>query len=320
MSSSLLKAVEHAGKYFNCWKYELSGYLNGRGLPVDYLFYNALESSDQVLAQIMHQKKNRWVYDTTCLRNEKQLHLIGVNLVRKRLDSFDQLAALVPKVIDHSSSILLLLDSFYVPHKEHYETAHTPHSYVITAYQYDDILQDTVYNLVDIVIDDYGDFPYAASDLKQMYELSWPANRAVAYFEMGQDSYIQKEQILDAYDRHLKQHSDSYALHDLVISGLDRFDGFTDHKERLYHLDMAYTFLAGSRYLYARFLKIIGFQAASEAYYEAGEQAESLSNMYRRYGLIDEVDSEELIEECNRMKELDQSALCAARQQALISG
>ncbi|WP_239330441.1 hypothetical protein [Paenibacillus sp. ACRRX] len=320
MSSSLLKAVEHAGKYFNCWKYELSGYLNGRGLPVDYLFYNALESSDQVLAQIMQQKKNRWIYDTSCLRDEAQLHLIGVSLVRKQFETFEQLAALVPKVTDNSSSILLLLDSFYVPHKEHYQTAHTPHSYVITSYQYDDILQDTVYNLVDIVIDDYGDFPYAASDLKQMYECSLPTNRAVAYFDIGQDSRIQKEQILDAYSSHLRQHTDSCALHDQVISGFDSFDWFTDHQERLYHLDMAYTFLAGSRYLYARFLKIMGFQAAGEAYYEAGEQAESLSNMYRRYGLIDEVDSEELVEECKRMKELDQEALFAARQQAFISG
>ncbi|TVX92158.1 hypothetical protein [Paenibacillus agilis] len=320
MSSSLLKAVEHAGKYFNCWKYEMSGYLNGRGLPVDYLFYNALESSDQVFAQIIQLKKNRWVYETACLRDEAQLHLIGVSLVRKRFETFDQLAALVPEVTDQSSSILLLMDSFYVPHSEHYQTAHHPHSYVITSYQSDELLKETIYNLVDIVIDDYKDFPYAASDLKLMYESSLPTHRAIAYFDIKSDSRLQKERILDGYHRHLRQYSDNYVLHDQVIAGIDSFDGFTDQQERLYHLEMAYTFMAGSRYMYARFLKIMGFQAASESYYEAGEQAESLSNMYRRYGLIGEVDSEELVEECKRMKEMEQEALYAVRQQAMVSG
>ncbi|WP_195571669.1 hypothetical protein [Paenibacillus sp. 1001270B_150601_E10] len=318
MSCSLLEVVEHAGKYFNCWKYEMSGYLNGKGLPVDYLFYNALESTDKVYAEIMQKKKNRWIFDTTCLRQDEQLELIGVRLVRESPESFEQLASLITRAMGMNSAVMLLMDSFYVPHKEHYAKMHTPHSYIITSSHFDGSKQDHLYNLVDIVIDDYGDYPYTGSELKPMYENSQGAYRAVAYYDFESSGVIQEERILAAHLEHLDQHRDHYTLHDQVIAGLDCFTAFSDQKELLYHLDMAYTFLAGSRYLYARFLNAIGHVRASEAYAKAGEQAESLSNMLRRYGIIEEVYMDELMEECKLMRELDQEGERTVRQQAVV--
>lgn len=111
--------------YFNCFKSIIVSYLSLKRVPIELIFYNAFESSDDLLTQIIIDNKRWSTYNSKCI-NTEQLQLLGYKINTIKCTDFNDAELHIKSILSSQKADFVILpgDNYYVPHLPNYRKNH----------------------------------------------------------------------------------------------------------------------------------------------------------------------------------------------------
>ncbi len=250
-------AYDHAlydRQFMSCLFRHAVVWLERLGRPVRLLFYNALASSDLVLAQILIERRPKFAFRCEAF-SDADFELIGARAVTVMAETFLDIRPLVLERVQAGEFVLVEGDVYYLPHCPEYRKAHTQHVVVVHG-----IEADARWAVVD---DDPASilcrYTYGEDYVARFFEHG--VNRKLRYYSLeprlrAGDALALVEPMFHAF---VRQHQDSHSFFDQV--GLFLESPFDTPARKHHLLHDAFALLSGSRQCFASYLQLRGSSA-----------------------------------------------------------
>ncbi|MFF2154440.1 hypothetical protein ACFVVQ_03920 [Paenibacillus chitinolyticus] len=285
--------------YLKCSKMQLISYLSHIEVPVELLFYNALESSDEIFHNIVIECKSRYQYRSKIL-NDEDLAALGIKLHYENVDKLVDAEEIIIKMLDKFKAVFLPLDQFYFPHRLFYNKEHIFHSFIITNH----ITQgnENFFFLTDFD-PNFSDYVKNSLVMQALTHLRFPV-QFVSYEFKSEE--ISKNEIYRKYSETFDKHKDSYELYSWIISVLEN-----DMKEEtLKSIDHSLAILSGSRFLFSKYISLLkGHENLAHQLIKISKDAEVIKNLILKYRITNLLKKQKIIELVQQLQYSEQKLL-----------
>ncbi len=271
-------------------------WLERLGRPVRLLFYNALASSDLVLAQMLVERRPKFAFRCEAF-SDADFELIGAQAVTVIAETLLDIRPLALERVQAGEFVLLEGDVYYLPHCPEYRKTHSQHVVVVHG-----IDADARWAVVD---DDPASllcgYTYDEDYLARFFEHS--VNRKLRYFRLEPrlgacDALSLVEPRFRAF---VRQHQDSQAFFDQV--GLFLQSPFDTPACKYHLLHDAFALLSGSRQCFASYLQLRSSSALLvETTLGCAKAAGVLKMIMARAKLTGALDSADLLGRIGQLK------------------
>lgn len=294
-------------RYLNCWKSLVVSYLKAKGYPVEWLFYNSYEPTDEMYRQLIVQQKPKWDFASAAC-SEEDLKQLGVSITHKRYGCFREAEEEVRMHIQSGHPLFVTCDMFELQHKtNHYQQHHVRHLVLVTGYT--DTASGGSYRILDDNSSGLGDYyPHDCreEDLARAFDRS---DRIITDLELQPVDVRGGHPFAAAFRQNLDAYEVATLFYSYAQSLIER-GGEACHGPELHRLISALTIVAGSRAVFLKFLESTSsFPSAQATVAECALQAERLGNALMKASINKRLDVAGLREKCALIRSLDEEAL-----------
>ncbi|CAH0119653.1 MULTISPECIES: BtrH N-terminal domain-containing protein [unclassified Paenibacillus] len=277
-------AAYQGSLHLNCRKMQFISYLSAINAPVELLFYNAMEKTDELFQQIVCEGKSRYQYNSSLLGKE-DLELVGIQEKAILCKDIKQAERSIKDMIDRGKVVFIWLDQFYFAHRVYYLKNHFFHSFIISAYKQEE--RETFYYLHDFDPDFTG-FVDENAMAKALEYSKYPIE--LVYLDYD-PSALQFAQIQSLFQDRMDRNDDTFSLYEWIFAQVD--EDMND--ETLTKIDHALAMVTGSRYLLSKYLTQVksGQAVIAQAEYIANF-AQLIKNVFIKYTITRKINKEKL--------------------------
>ena len=290
-------------RYLDCWRRQAVVLLQKLGAPVDYLFYSAFSSTEDIFEQHILMQKPKYAFSTLIL-NQEGLELIGW---RQRLQHYEALSDAEEDIKLHLKTVpfvILMGSVFYFPHCPEYRQEHLNHSVGVLQIGHDGnwaIVDDDPASVLEC-------YSYSKSYIENFFDNN--GTRIVRYFDKINSPA--QNQIADAAIAKCRAHFSSY--HDSYRLLKEIEDVSTNAHEsvsvRAKKIHESFSLYSGSRSLFARFSeRILGDINSSLILREISEQSLLIKNAMTKAAVSGKLNVTSLTLRCDRLLSLETQVL-----------
>ncbi|BFH69719.1 MAG: hypothetical protein E6230_17190 [Paenibacillus dendritiformis] len=296
--------------YLSCRKMQSISYLSSIKVPIELIFYNAMESTDDIFEQVIVQGKSRHQYKSRLLSKE-DLSLIGVKENVRSIQSLNEVQSVIVDLIDRGNVVFLPLDQFYFPHRGHYLKRHVFHTFTISSYH--KTSKNTYFYVHDFDPEFTGD---VSGELITTSLEHWKAPINLFYYDIERRNNLQKNIIEENFLKLIQKFNDSYHLYDWIPSLIEENPDY----KLLNSLDHALAVLAGSRNLFKNYLIAINYnEPIVVKLKEFCHCAELLKNVLLKYSITGRVNKEKIEISVQKLKAYDENIMFSINRELLLS-
>ncbi|MFF2886446.1 discoidin domain-containing protein [Paenibacillus sp. NPDC057967] len=288
--------------YLNCRIIQIANYFHSISLPLEFYYYEVLESTDKVLSEIIELKKRKWKYKSNVLI-ESEMNDLGINPIRIPFKKLIDIKNIVQELLERNVPVFLWVKASEVTHNPNLDQE-SKHSIMVESYSE----KDGLYQIRDIPF--FSEVFYKFNDLARMCDDIPEEVRGLLYFEFSighLDTGI--------LERKLKAYICNY--HDKLVFFEYLKDVFllcekthNNLKEDFQYIDDALSIIAGSRYLFANALKKFEW---NEVYYKLfmtiSENVEKLKIMISIGLMRQKYDQKKIVQTINKIKKMEHEAI-----------
>lgn len=271
-------------------------WLKRLGRPVQLLFHNALASSDQVLAQVLVERRPKFAFRCAAF-SDGDFELIGAKEVSVMAETFREIRPLVLERAQAGEFSLMEGNVYYLPHCPEYRKANNQHVVVVHG-----IEEDGRWAVVD---DDAASilcgYTYEEGYLARFFENS--VNRKLRHYTLNPRISAADAQALvePKFRAFVHQHQDSHQFFESVGAFLQSpFDTLAS-KHHLLH--DAFALLSGSRQCFAIYLRVRRSHASLvEAAVTCAKSAGTIKMILARAKLTGILSTDDLLHRVEQLK------------------
>ncbi|TVX92665.1 discoidin domain-containing protein [Paenibacillus agilis] len=258
-------------RYLNCFKAQYLAELLDKGIPVDYLFFDAYVETDDILEHAIHNGQDRW---TMSVKTLSELSYVGLYILYRYFPSMSAAYPYVKDKLAANKTLYMWASQNHLPH-----LAHLPDGvHVIGLQSYNE--EAGTFTISDVP--GISGHPYEEIHIQNAFNYLEDSFKYIYY--IYDEDYIFTEEIVEIL---IKKFEDSFLLVNEDIKLYDRMNELYqlhyDNKEdqlKLYHsMETALAVIAGSRYFLAKFLKVIHYPPIAQLG-EIIKHADSLQKVF----------------------------------------
>lgn len=288
--------------YLDCSKSQYVSYLKQMGYRVEALYYNCLDSTNEIMIQIIKQKKSRYHFDELGFQHS-DWQLIGLEKRDIHSESLYNIQEGIKEIIDSGNIVFVSVDTFHLPHrKQSYQKEKSPHSIMIKGFR------DNLIDIIDETAPIFSKFQYPISELEIAYK-NGCGFRYISYFEPITFNNMDdlKEKTKKLFQDFIDNRNETYELFDSVDDLLKlKSPYFNNLVETLQHLSASFTLLAGSREMFVHFANFVDFDdEVLNLAKKSSRIADSLRNMLNKGILRNRVKENLVLEKVNTLWEIE---------------
>lgn len=283
-------------QFMSCLYRHAVVWLERLGCPVQLLFHNALASTDQVLAQILVERRPRFAFRCAAF-SDADFELIGAREVSVMAETFREIRAQVLERVQAGEFALIEGNVYYLPHCPEYRRINNQHVVVVHG-----IEQDGRWAVVD---DDAASilcgYTYEEGYLARFFENS--VNRKLRYYTLDAsfNSAEAKALVELKFRVFAQQYQDSHKFFASVDAFLQSPFDTLESKHHLLH--DAFALLSGSRQCFASYLRLRGSQASLvEATIACAKSASTIKMILARAKLVGVLSTSDLLERVEQLR------------------
>ncbi|WP_214483013.1 BtrH N-terminal domain-containing protein [Bacillus sp. SM2101] len=265
--------------YLDCSKCQYVSYLKDIGYPIEALYYNSLDSTDEIFNQMIKQKKSRWHFDELGFQ-QNDWKLVGVKKKDVYSNSLYNLQDGIKRIVKNGNMVFASVDVYHLPHrKQSYHQERAPHSLVIKG------IDGDIVNILDEVAPTFSHFQYSFEEIDISYK-DGCGFKHITYFEPCESvNNSELKKITKRYfNEFFEERTENYELFH-SLEGLLKLNSpyFNELAPTLDHLSSTFTLLSGSRQMFANFAEFVELDdiVVSLANHSS-EIAESIRNMLNK--------------------------------------
>ncbi|REK69100.1 discoidin domain-containing protein [Paenibacillus paeoniae] len=288
--------------YLNCRKIQIANYFYSIGLPLEFYYYEALESTDKVLSEIIEMRSRKWKYPSNVLV-KWGMNDLGIEWIEIPFKKLSDIKDVVYDLLGRSVPVFLWVTASEVKHNPNLDR-NSKHSIMVTEYSE----KDGLYKIQDIPF--FSEVFYTFDDIERMCNGIPEQRRSLIYFAFSDESLDtgKLERKLKAYIQNY--HDESRFFEYLKEIFLLRETTRSNLKEDFQYIDDALSIIAGSRYLFANALKKFEW---NEVYYgmfmAISENVEKLKLMISIGLMRRKYDHEKIVEAIDKLKKMEHDAI-----------
>jgi hypothetical protein len=284
-------------------------WLERLGRPVQLLFYNALASTDQVLVQMLVERRPKFAFRCAAF-SDADFELIGAKEVSVMAETFRDIRALVLERVQADEFALIEGNVYYLPHCLEYRKANNQHVVVVHG-----IEEDGRWAVVD---DDAASilcsYTYEEGYLARFFENS--VNRKLRYYTLDPRLSAADAQALvePKFCAFVLQHQDSHKFFESVGAFLQSpFDTLAS-KHHLLH--DAFALLSGSRQCFVSYLRVRGSHASLvEVAIACAKSAGTIKMILARAKLTGILSTDDLLDRVEQLRRQEVGLIQLLREQ-----
>ncbi|GFN32205.1 hypothetical protein [Paenibacillus xylaniclasticus] len=306
----------YENKYFNCIQSQIVSYCKHIGFPIEWLFYTSYERTADLREQFIEQNKSRWLYEGECLSPE-ELSLLHIEWHQTQVESFAEAEPLLMDVLGRGAFPILTCNLYDLPYKKlHYQKSSVKHRFIYAGREQQGgaathyVLDDNASAMGDFIVQ-----PLPDHLLKQTFENS---DKRVFWllFRQPPEEAVIRDQISRRLHDRIKEFPDDHRFYLEVDSLLDdREDALFEPGGMIDRLVNAFTLLAGSRYVFSRFLQYYGgFEVQASRFSDCSLQAEIITNTLVKFKLSRRVNRPSIRDKCIHLQQAELAAQTSLRQ------
>ncbi|RCX17341.1 hypothetical protein DFP94_10965 [Fontibacillus phaseoli] len=302
-------------KLFNCRASKIVSYLKFANLPVELLFYNSFESTENIFKQCVGEAKPRWCYHTECMSYD-DLKLLGVSVEYKRFRSFDNAVSEMIACIDRGELVSFNSKMMFLAHRnsvqDEYHYIYFSGHNLKEAKPYFTFLDDN-----ESCLGDYKPYKLDVETFRKAFIISKKALGFFKFFPYDPQQLL--AETTRRYHNWLLHFEDPCTFYDQVTSMLtappENMD-FVSISERF--ID-AFTVIAGSRFIFSVYLQYRNQNPeVQQTLQEASRLSENLKNLLLKYKLTRTTNNGLLEEKLARLKQLEQQSIAILKAELTV--
>ncbi|MCR8843296.1 discoidin domain-containing protein [Paenibacillus sp. SC116] len=260
-------------RYINCFKAQYLAELLDKGIPVDYLFFDAYVDTDDILEDIIVNGLDRW---TMRVKTLGDLGYVGLYILHRYFPTMSSAYPYVKEKLAANKTLYMWASQNHLPH-----LAHLPNGvHVIGLQSYSD--EDRTFTIFDVP----GIWGHSYEEIHIQNAFNHLEETFKYIYYLYDEDYIFTEEIVEIL---IRKFEDSFLLVNENLKLYDRMNElFQLHKDNqddqltYYHrMENALAVIAGSRYFFAKFLKIIHYPAVAQLE-EIIKHADSLQKVFMK--------------------------------------
>ncbi|MFB0846519.1 hypothetical protein [Paenibacillus oleatilyticus] len=241
--------------YLACYQTLLMYYfreLKNTAIPIDYIYYNALEPTSRIYKGCFIEKKTRFDYENRV--NLGDLALLNIFMKVIDGDGYDHLKPHILKLLDEGNEVFLFVDEYYLPYSLQYQNLHTHHSHMITGYEFssDGML---VYHITDNVGAQIKNQQCMEICMEQAFNQT--GKNYISYFELNEhkSASIDNSYFVVQMKESVLNYNDEYEIfRDFTSFTDEEWDRLLTRPEDLTFYSHAFGIMSGSRYCFLKAL------------------------------------------------------------------
>ncbi|MBD8501160.1 discoidin domain-containing protein [Paenibacillus arenosi] len=243
-------------RYLNCFKAQYLAELLEKGIPVDYLFFDAYVETDDILEHTIDNGQERW---TLNIKTLSELAHVGIYVLYRYFPTMSSSYPYVQEKLAANQTLYMWASQNHLPH-----LAHLPDGvHVIGLQSYNE--EDGTFTISDVP--GISGHPYEEIHIQNAFNHLEDSFKYIYY--LYDEDYIFTEEIVEIL---IRKFEDSFLLVNEDFKLYERMNElfqlhYDIQEERLtvYHrMENALAVIAGSRYFLAKFLKVIHYPVISE--------------------------------------------------------
>ncbi|MBJ6363744.1 hypothetical protein ACFOQM_21180 [Paenibacillus sp. GCM10012307] len=296
--------MTHVKQFYECRKIQLLMLLEEHRLPVELLFYNAYESTQLFYNHIFVQNENRWTFEGSSA-TRKDIGLFNVRLEDIEITSVEELDIVLPERLESGQFVYIWVNLDYMPHwifGKDYLEAGAIHSVFLKAMRTDG--DKTLYLLEDNYPEfcDYVD-SNAIKNAIATGNQEWTHQITLVHLEEWRPQRLPGELAI-RFNNWRATLADDFHLYDHIGQLIEE----EPEQPKVFYEKLEHTLslIAGSRYLFNRFLKLAGGPAELITQLDACSQlAERIKNAFAKAVFTGKVKRSKLLPLCYELKRID---------------
>jgi len=253
-------------------------YLIHKGMPIELLLYTCLEEPRKIHKEMIVNGVSRWRYPFHIFSHD-DLQSIGLKL--HVVDApYEEIEGEIKRRVELNEVVFILLNSFFMPHREEYRKREDHHWLMITGY--DDIANKMV--LLDEKYNYYEYYEYGETVIKTAYSNNRLSK--IAYFTYSDPDYDKlKDNYIDFF-RKFNASTDKFL--GAIVPLLEQCISSNNKKIMTERISSAFSFLSGSVNIFKKFLLYIGNCSPNIQHLDrVSKEARIVSSVVKKYELTD---------------------------------
>ncbi|ACT08459.1 hypothetical protein Dd1591_3651 [Dickeya chrysanthemi Ech1591] len=290
-------------RFMNCAERHAIVFLKERRSEVDWLFYRALVSTDEIWAQIIQQKKPKYNFVSGCFSTQ-DFAALGIACHELRSDRYAAVKTDVDKLIHQQGFVLISGSVFYFDHCPEFRKKHLHHLVVLCGVDEGGQRYDMVDDNMASVMCRYQ---YNTRQVADFYENN--GDRLVRYFTLDSFDVVQsRDYFKSAFSVYLKNFQDSQRFFTDIIPFLENAFETMDNKLHLLH--DSFSVLSGSRHLFSHYLSSLQYKSdwVNDAR-ELGKAAFVLKSLMVKAGITKRIDIDDIATRIEQLRQNEQALL-----------
>ncbi|PEL51558.1 hypothetical protein [Bacillus wiedmannii] len=243
--------------YLECTQFHVISHLRNEGYPVDILYYQAYESTEDIYKQIILDKKTRYEYKNKV--RFRDFRILGIEIKSIPYTKYNEAKNDIIELLDAGIVVFIRVSEYFIPHRQLYHERHSNHSFILENYLYDSNLGLQYYSR-----DNKGPHfikkLYDEETIRLAYDYCTTPNY-ISYLECSPNKEVNSKTIdllkIRSAD-YFKHYSDNLILFEKILEIIqehsDDLSIIIDDIESMGH---AFAIISGSRYAYLQYLNKI---------------------------------------------------------------
>ncbi|WP_068776142.1 discoidin domain-containing protein [Paenibacillus sp. FJAT-26967] len=280
--------------YLDCRKIQVFNYLAANGIDLNVFFYNAWENAKEVHEEIITKKQRKWSYEPNVGGNWADF---GIETVKVAYQQFEDVIPLVNELIERKQDVFIWLDAHYIDHRKLDPLLH--HSLAIKGYEEKD----------SFLLDDIPVKQGVISPVSRIHDgCNYSRRKYITYYDLH--NYELSETTMIQNRAKLKLHIESidhdFNFYESIFVRLTDVHP-NEAIELIPYMDDALSIIAGSRFLFARYLMTDGVlsELFGDLISHYIKTIELLKIMLLKASITKKLDSEGLSACCKKLSSME---------------
>ncbi|MFD0587209.1 HAD-IIIC family phosphatase [Paenibacillus sp. GCM10027627] len=303
-----MNLVRFDHKFLSCYKGQLISYLQCKGVPIELLLFNSFESTEEIVRQLFEEKiVMKWAYSTSYLKEEEEFPDIGLQMIYKEFNSFEEMEDEILALIRWGKWLVVSVDHYYLPHSTEMNKRLKPdpndgHTVIVTGY---DPSTGQV-TLLDDGHTNYITYRYPLNTIRHANNQLNDEKKYLLYFDFTAKA-PDKDNLKQKYRQWIESFKDDLAFYDSLG---DHIIANKNNMAELRRFIDALHIISGSRTIFSKYLQFIEYDTAIiDQLQMCSQMADNLVRHIVKFTMSQDIETEQFQIESDGLKQLEKGII-----------
>ncbi|EGL13414.1 MULTISPECIES: hypothetical protein [Paenibacillus] len=305
--------------FFNCVESHYVSYWKAEGIPVEYMFYGALEDTGNVYEHFVAKRDNRWLFhDKKHVLDD--IHHFGLTLRQERIETFQEAEPKIIEALDEGKIVFFFIDGYYFKHRTFtYLQKHEPHCMMISQLSHEG---GKKWFIQDHSQPDFFDY-YPHETVEKAYDDNPTEQfvKEIMIFDIDRERAANPEldQIKAKFELWVHECRDDFKIYQQTIDFLEvNREDISKVEEELEAYQNAFFFLYSSRLLFSRFLDVMNIETSiRESLNESIQLTDRIRKLITNYKILGKISVPKITEACGKLYEIEPKMIQTLKEELL---